>query len=298
MRPSNGSERNGNYEYYLPLQKHSDSKDRNTVKQYLHLVDSVIYRGEVREDRTGTGTISIFGTQSRYDLHDGFPLCTTKKVNFKAVVAELLWMLRGETNTKTLDAKIWDEWADENGELGPIYGAQWRHWGLSTKRSLSIHHGDGIDQIQVAIDTIKNNPESRRIIVSAWNPDDVPRMALPPCHMFFQFYVRNGYLDCQMYQRSADLALGVPFNVASYALLTTLIANMTGLKPGVFVHTIGDCHIYLNHLEGMKEQLKREPRPLPTLTINSTAGFNELYVDDFTISGYNPHPPIKFEISV
>lgn len=292
------------------------------MKQYLELIDAVLDHGQVREDRTGTGTISIFGTQSRYNLALGFPLCTTKKVNFKPVVEELLWMLRGETNTKTLNAKIWDEWADEDGDLGPIYGHQWRHWGGLGR--FNDHAKGGIDQIQEAIHTIKNNPNSRRIIVSAWNPSDIDDMALPPCHMFFQFYVRpahvkiagsdssdgsysvtsstdpaiRGKLDCHMYQRSADLALGVPFNVASYSLLTMLIARECNLDPGDFIHTIGDCHIYKNHVEGMQEQLSRDPALLPSLRINGDADFEHLKFEDFELIGYDPQPAIKFEISV
>lgn len=267
------------------------------MKQYLELIDQVLKLGEERGDRTGTGTISLFGTQTRYPLADGFPLLTTKKVNFRAVVAELLWMLKGSTNINDLDAKIWNEWADEDGELGPIYGHQWRNWG-------AIYHTGqptpypGIDQIQQAIDTIKNNPTSRRIIVSAWNPTDVPEMALPPCHLLFQFYVRNGRLDCQLYQRSADLALGVPFNIASYALLTTLIAHECGLIPGVFVHTIGDAHVYLNHVDGLKEQLKRTPKYLPRLVLASDRSFDEITSDDIFLHWYHPHPAIKFKVSV
>jgi len=266
------------------------------MKQYLELIDAVLDgQGEVREDRTGTGTISIFGTQSRYDLSEGFPLCTTKKVNFKPLVEELLWMLRGETNVTTLRAKIWDEWADEDGELGPIYGHQWRHWGGQLS---GFGHKGGIDQIQTAIDTIKDNPTSRRIIVNAWNPSDLDDMALPPCHMMFQFYVRNGKLDCQMYQRSADLALGVPFNVASYALLTMLIAKETGLQPGDFVHTIGDCHIYLNHIEGMREQQARRPAPLPKLSMRKNSTLDTFCYEDLSLINYDPQPAIKFKISV
>jgi len=267
------------------------------MKQYLELIASVLQDGHERTDRTGTGTRSIFGTQSRYDLSEGFPLCTTKKVNFKPIVEELLWILRGETNTKTLGAKIWEEWADEKGELGPIYGHQWRRWG-SWPCTMEGPANRGVDQIQKAIDTIKTNPNSRRIIVSAWNPSDIDDMALPPCHMMFQLYVRNGYIDCQMFQRSADLALGVPFNVASYAMLTMLIARECGLKSGELVHTIGDCHIYLNHIDGMRKQLARKPGTLPSLVISGDTDFENLKFEDFELIGYDPLPAIKFEISV
>lgn len=266
------------------------------MKQYLDLIANVLQNGHERTDRTGTGTLSVFGTQSRYNLMDGFPLCTTKKVNFKPLVNELLWMLRGQTNIHDLDAKIWDEWADEDGGLGPIYGFQWRHWG--GRHNAPHGYIGGIDQIQEAIDTIKQNPTCRRIIVNAWNPSDIDDMALPPCHMMFQFYVRNGYLDCQMYQRSADLALGVPFNIASYALLMTLIAHECELQPGELVHTIGDCHIYLNHVEGMREQLKRTPTKLPSLSFVSDGSVLKMKYSDFTLTGYDPQPAIKFEISV
>ena len=266
------------------------------MKQYLQLIEDVLAKGHVRKDRTGTGTISIFGTQSRYDLSEGFPLCTTKKVNLELIVEELLWMLRGETNTKTLNAKIWDEWADTDGELGPIYGHQWRNWGTSV---MSKQNGfRGIDQIQQAIDTIKNDPNSRRIIVSAWNVSQLSKMALPPCHMMFQFYVRDGKLDCLMYQRSADLALGVPFNIASYALLTMIIAKECDLEPGDFIHAIGDCHIYLNHVEGIKLQFNRKLAPLPKLAIRLGSKFGSQTVEDFSLVGYDPQPFIKFEISV
>lgn len=268
------------------------------MKQYLELIDQVLTFGEERGDRTGTGTISLFGTQTRYPLADGFPLLTTKEVNFRAVVAELLWMLKGSTNIKDLDSKIWDEWADENGELGPIYGHQWRKWGASRGRGGILIPRPGIDQIQQAIDTINNSPTSRRIIVSAWNVEDVPEMALPPCHLLFQFYVRSGRLDCQFYQRSADLALGVPFNIASYALLTHLIANECGLRPGVLVHTIGDAHVYLNHVDGLKEQLTRATKELPHLIISADRSFDEFTADYIVLHGYDPHPAIKFEVSV
>ena len=268
------------------------------MKQYLDLIRNVLENGDPREDRTGTGTISVFGTQSRYDLSDGFPLCTTKKVNIKPLIEELLWMLRGETNVNSLDAKIWNEWADDDGELGPIYGFQWRKWGGALDANHVVSPREGIDQIQQAIDLIKNSPESRRIVVTAWNPSDVPQMALPPCHMFFQFYVRRGKLDCQMYQRSADLAIGVPFNIASYAALTMLIARECDLVPGVFIHTIGDCHIYLNHIHGMREQLSRTPTELPRLGISSGPSLEDLTFEHFTLHDYDPQPAIKFEISV
>lgn len=258
------------------------------MRQYLELVDHVLSVGEKRPDRTGTGTVSFFGTQSRYDLREGFPLVTTKKVNFAAIVYELLWFLRGSTNIDddlTQYTPIWDAWAAPNGELGPIYGYQWRKWGGYK------------DQIQEAINLIKNNPDSRRIVVSAWNVADIPKMALPPCHILFQFYVVNGRLDCQMYQRSADIALGVPYNIASYALLTTMVANECGLTPGNFIHTIGDAHIYLNHVEGLKKQLRREPRGLPTVIIPSKP-IDDLKFEDIDIIGYDPHPFIKFDVSV
>ncbi len=259
------------------------------MKQYLDLIRHVLDHGEERSDRTGTGTLSVFGVQARYDMREGFPLLTTKKVLFPAVVRELLWFLRGSTNINddlTQHTPIWDAWADDNGELGPIYGYQWRNWG-----------GTGIDQIQGALDLIKNDPTSRRIIVSAWNVADVPKMKLPPCHTMFQFYVQRGRLDCQLYQRSADLALGVPFNIASYALLTTMMAKECGLEPGVFVHTMGDAHIYVNHIEGLKIQLEREPLERPTLTIADKPLF-ELGYGDIQLHGYQHHPFIKFAVAV
>ena len=257
------------------------------MQQYLDLVQTVLETGAVKGDRTGTGTISIFGTQTRYDLRDGFPLLTTKKVFFRSVVRELLWFLKGSTNIRDLKhTKIWNPWADESGELGPIYGYQWRNWG-----------GTGIDQIQDAISQIKNNPTSRRIIVSAWNVADLPEMALPPCHLLFQFNVCNSRLDCQLYQRSADLALGVPFNVASYALLMTMIAQQCGLTPGVFVHTIGDCHIYSNHVEGLKKQLTRNPYKLPSVHI-ANKPIDGIAFEDITLCDYRHHPFLRFEISV
>ncbi len=264
------------------------------MRAYLDLLRTVLEQGERRTDRTGTGTISLFGAQTRYDLRQGFPLVTTKKVLFPAVVRELLWFLRGSTNIND-DLKehtpIWDAWADENGELGPIYGYQWRHWGASPENP------GGIDQIQEAIDTIKNNPHSRRIIVSAWNVADIPKMKLPPCHAFFQFYVHGKSLDCQLYQRSADLALGVPFNIASYALLMSMIAQECGLEPRHFVHTLGDAHIYLNHVEGVKIQLSREPMPAPKLVLANKQTL-EMTFDDIKLEGYQHHPFIKFPVAV
>ena len=230
------------------------------MKQYLDLVRTILEEGETKGDRTGTGTLSIFGVQTKYDLREGFPVLTTKKLLFSAVVRELLWFLRGATNINdglTQYTPIWDAWADSEGELGPIYGAQWRNWG-----------GKGIDQIQNAIDLIKHQPQSRRIIVSAWNVADLPRMALPPCHAFFQFYVIGNRLDCQLYQRSADIALGVPFNIASYSLLLAMVAHECNLEAGIFTHPLGDAHIYLNHLEQVDEQLERDPRPLPTMRLD------------------------------
>lgn len=259
------------------------------MKAYLDLVRQVLDHGERRSDRTGTGTLSVFGAQVRYDLRQGFPLLTTKKVLFPAVVRELLWFLSGSTNIHdnlTQHTPIWDAWADERGELGPIYGSQWRNWG-----------GAGIDQIRHAIDTIQKDPTSRRIIVSAWNVADLPRMALPPCHLLFQFYVADGRLDCQLYQRSADIALGVPFNIASYALLLTMIANECGLIPGHFIHTLGDAHIYLNHIEGLKIQLQRTPYSLPAVRI-AKKPLDALTFEDIELIGYQHHPFIKFDVSV
>jgi thymidylate synthase len=261
------------------------------------MLRTVLEHGEKRGDRTGTGTLSVFGYQNRYDLGAGFPLLTTKKVHFKSVAHELLWILRGETNIKSLNAagvSIWDEWADTAGDLGPVYGHQWRHFGGP------LGGTDGVDQIRELVALIKKSPTSRRLIVSAWNPQDVPQMALPPCHTLFQFYVHtDGRLDCQLYQRSADIFLGVPFNLASYALLTHLVAQSTGLKPGTFVHTFGDLHLYLNHVEQAKLQLSREPRPLPILKLNPlvTDLFAFTY-EDLTLENYDPHPAIKAPVAV
>jgi thymidylate synthase len=259
------------------------------MRPYLDLLRHVLEHGERRTDRTGTGTISIFGAQSRYDLREGFPLVTTKKVLFAAVVRELVWFLRGSTNIHDdlhAHTPIWDAWADEQGELGPIYGSRWRSWG-----------GRGIDQIQQAIDTIKKDPMSRRIIVSAWNVADLPAMRLPPCHALFQFYVHDRSLDCQLYQRSADLALGVPFNIASYALLMSMIAQECELEPRYFIHTFGDAHIYLNHLDGVKTQLARDPLPLPRLVLANKKTL-ELTFDDIRLDNYQHHPFIKFPVAV
>lgn len=266
------------------------------MQQYLSLVQEILEKGEKKEDRTGTGTLSIFGMQRKYDLRDGFPLLTTKKVLFKGVLRELLWFLRGSTNINddlTQHTPIWDAWADEDGELGPIYGKQWRRWNAVNGRGEHIE----IDQIKNAIDLIKNNPDSRRIIVNAWNVGELEQMALPPCHMFFQFYVVNGRLDCQLYQRSADVALGVPYNIASYATLMQMVAQECNLEPGIFTHTMGDAHIYLNHVEGLKKQLERTPKSLPKLQI-AKKSFNELTYEDFEIIGYEHDPFIKFKVAV
>ncbi|HET7500049.1 MAG TPA: thymidylate synthase [Kofleriaceae bacterium] len=266
------------------------------MRPYLDLLGHVLAHGERRADRTGTGTISLFGAQVRYDLRDGFPLVTTKKVLFPAVVRELLWFLRGSTNIHdelTQHTPIWDAWADSTGDLGPIYGHQWRHWGGTP--------GDpdqpGIDQISEAIATIKRDPSSRRIMVSAWNVTDLPHMRLPPCHALFQFHVHDGHLDCQLYQRSADLALGVPFNIASYALLTEMIARECRLVARYFIHTFGDAHIYLNHVEGVKLQLAREPLPLPRLVLADKPVLEQRFAD-IALEGYQHHPFIKFPVAV
>ncbi len=274
------------------------------MKQYLHLLNFVLENGVEKNDRTGTGTKSIFGPQLRFNLEDGFPLLTTKKLHVKSIIHELLWFLAGDTNIKYLkenDVKIWNDWADENGDLGPIYGAQWRNW-----------NNEGIDQIQNIIDQINSNPDSRRLIVAAWNPSVLPntsisfaqnvsngKAALPPCHAWFQFYIADGKLSCQLYQRSADIFLGVPFNIASYALLTMMVAQVTGLEPGDFIHTFGDAHIYLNHMDQVKLQLSRKPKKLPNIEINPLVdnifSFN---IDDFNVNGYDPYPLIKGKISI
>lgn len=271
------------------------------MKQYLDLVSYILEHGEKKEDRTGTGTISVFGYQSKYDLRQGFPLLTTKKVLFDAVVYELLWFLKGSTNINDglkQHTPIWNAWADEQGELGPVYGYQWRKWEkFVCDEKTNGYRKEHIDQIQQAIELIKKNPSSRRIIVSAWNVADIDRMALPPCHAFIQFYVVNGRLDCQLYQRSADVALGVPFNIASYALLMSMMAGECGLIPGIFVHTLGDAHIYLNHIEGIKLQLTRTPGELPQLQLPSKKVL-EYTFENIKLSGYAPAAFIKFPIAV
>jgi thymidylate synthase len=264
------------------------------MQQYLDLLNRVLKEGVTKTDRTGTGTISVFGHQSRYDLSQGFPLLTTKKLHLKSIIHELLWFLKGSTNVAYLQengVKIWNEWAKADGELGPIYGYQWRSW--------PDYNGGNIDQIKQVIDSIRNNPDSRRHLVSAWNVAQIDEMQLPPCHILFQFYVANGKLSCQLYQRSADIFLGVPFNIASYALLTMMVARVAGLEPGEFIHTLGDAHIYLNHIEQVKTQLQREPRSLPTMIINrDAASIDDFVYGDFVLSGYDPHPHIKGDIAV
>lgn len=264
------------------------------MQQYLDLLKKIMDEGTDRPDRTGTGTRSIFGHQMRFDLSRGFPALTTKKLHLKSIIYELLWFLKGDTNVKYLQdngVHIWDEWADENGELGPVYGAQWRRWKTAD--------GKEIDQISEIINIIKTNPNSRRIILSAWNVGEIPKMALPPCHCLFQFYVADGKLSCQLYQRSADVFLGVPFNIASYALLTMMMAQVTGRKPGTFVHTLGDTHIYSNHFDQVKEQLSREPRSLPDMKLNpEVKNIFDFKYEDFTLENYEPHPSIKAPIAV
>jgi len=264
------------------------------MRQYLDLMERILREGVEKRDRTGTGTLSVFGHQMRFDLADGFPLLTTKKLHTKSIVHELLWFLAGDSNIKYLNdhgVRIWDEWADERGDLGPVYGSQWRSWPAAD--------GATIDQIGNVVEMIRRNPDSRRLIVTAWNPADVDRMALPPCHLLFQFYVAEGRLSCQMYQRSADTFLGVPFNIASYALLTMMVAQVTGHKPGDFVHTFGDVHLYLNHLEQAQLQLSRAPKKLPAMKLNPAV--KDLFAfryEDFVLEGYEPHPHIKAEVSV
>lgn len=263
------------------------------MQQYHQLLQHVLSNGIKKEDRTGTGTISVFGYQMRFDLNQGFPLVTTKKLHLKSIIHELLWFLKGDTNISYLkenNVKIWDEWADKDGNLGPVYGAQWRSW---------QSEGKTVDQIAQLIHQIKTNPDSRRLMVSAWNVGQIEKMALPPCHVLFQFYVADGRLSCQLYQRSADLFLGVPFNIASYALLTMMIAHVCNLKPGDFIHTFGDAHLYVNHLEQTKLLLQRDCRPLPTMTINPAV--NDIFAfryEDFQLSGYDPHPHIKATVAV
>ncbi|MDR2027828.1 MAG: thymidylate synthase [Prevotellaceae bacterium] len=264
------------------------------MRQYLDLLEKILAEGVEKQDRTNTGTKSLFGYQMRFDLSKGFPLVTTKKVHLRSIIYELLWFLKGDTNIKYLHdnkVSIWDEWADENGNLGPVYGYQWRSWPAG--------EGKHIDQIAGVIESVKNNPDSRRHIVSAWNPADIAKMALPPCHAMFQFYVADGRLSCQLYQRSADVFLGVPFNIASYALLTLMIAQVVNLIPGEFVHTFGDVHIYLNHIEQVNTQLLRTPRPLPVMEINKNVkSVFEFKYEDFNLTGYDPYPAIKAEVAV
>lgn len=264
------------------------------MQQYLNLLDRILTEGTKKTDRTGTGTISIFGNQMRFEMSKGFPLLTTKKLHLKSIIYELLWFLQGDTNVKYLQdhgVRIWNEWADENGELGPIYGHQWRSW--------PGHNGEPIDQIKKVVEQIKNTPDSRRMIVSAWNVADIDDMKLPPCHCFFQFYVADGKLSLQLYQRSADTFLGVPFNIASYALLLLMVAQVTGLKPGDFIHTTGDTHLYLNHIEQARLQLTRTPRPLPQMKLNPDVKdlFSFKY-EDFQLEGYDPWPHIAAQVSV
>ena len=264
------------------------------MKQYLDLMQHVLDNGVRKEDRTGTGTLSVFGHQMRFDLSEGFPAITTKKLHLRSIIHELLWFLQGDTNIRYLKdngVSIWDEWANEDGELGPVYGSQWRSWPAADGRH--------IDQISQVIDQIRSNPDSRRIIVSAWNVGEIDNMALPPCHAFFQFYVAEGKLSCQLYQRSADIFLGVPFNIASYALLTMMMAQVTGLEPGDFVHTLGDAHLYSNHLEQTRTQLQREPRTLPTMNINpDVKDLFSFSFEDFELVDYDPHPHIKASVAV
>jgi thymidylate synthase len=264
------------------------------MKQYLDLLDHVLKNGTEKSDRTGTGTISVFGYQMRFNLEEGFPLLTTKKLHLKSIIHELLWFISGETNIKYLNdngVRIWNEWADKDGNLGPVYGYQWRSWPASDGRK--------IDQLKDVINNIRISPDSRRLIVSAWNVGEIEKMALPPCHIMFQFYVARGKLSCQLYQRSCDIFIGVPFNIASYALLTLMVAHVAGLKPGEFIHTLGDAHIYLNHIDQVKLQLSREPYPLPRMEINPSVKDISLFrYEDFTLTGYVAHPHIKGDISV
>jgi thymidylate synthase len=264
------------------------------MKQYHQLMDHVLHHGTKKEDRTGTGTLSVFGYQARYNLEEGFPLVTTKKLHLKSIIYELLWFLQGDTNVKYLNehgVSIWDEWADEEGNLGPVYGSQWRSWRGA--------NGETIDQITSVVEQIKRNPDSRRLIVSAWNVAEIEKMALPPCHAFFQFYVADGKLSCQLYQRSADIFLGVPFNIASYALLTMMMAQVCNLRPGDFVHTMGDAHLYTNHIDQTKLQLSRECKILPQMKINpERKNIFDFVFEDFTLTGYEPHPHIKGAVAI
>ena len=270
------------------------SENSSVMRQYLDLLQKIVDEGEFKSDRTGTGTYSIFGYQMRFDLDDGFPLLTTKKLHLRSIIYELLWFLKGETNISYLKenkVSIWDEWADENGELGPVYGKQWRSWATADGRT--------VDQISTLIDQIQSNPDSRRLIVSAWNVGEIEKMALPPCHVLFQFYVNNGEISCQLYQRSADVFLGVPFNIASYALLLMMIAQVTGLKPKHFIHTFGDAHLYTNHREQALLQLSRTPSQLPTMKLNpDVKSIFDFKYDDFTLENYIPQPHIKADVSI
>ena len=279
---------------FTPLRRLFFSRETPSMRQYLDLMRHILEHGNRKQDRTGTGTLSIFGPQLRFDLQAGFPLLTTKKVHLKSIIHELLWFLKGETNTRYLKengVSIWDEWADDKGELGPVYGYQWRSWPAADGRH--------IDQIAKVIADIKSNPNSRRLIVSAWNVSDLDKMALMPCHAFFQFYVADGKLSCQLYQRSADLFLGVPFNIASYALLTLMVAQVCGLQPGEFVHALGDTHLYLNHLDQAREQLSRQPRRLPAMKLNpAITNIFDFKYEDFTLEAYDPHPAIKAPVAV
>ena len=264
------------------------------MRQYLELLDHVMKHGNEKSDRTGTGTISVFGYQMRFNLQDGFPLMTTKKLHVKSIIHELLWFISGDTNIRYLQengVRIWNEWADADGNLGPVYGSQWRSW--------PVAGGGSVDQLQGVIESIRNNPDSRRHLITAWNPGEISKMALPPCHILFQFYVADGKLSCQLYQRSADIFLGVPFNIASYSFLLLMMASVTGLEPGEFIHTLGDAHIYLNHIEQVKLQLSREPLKLPRVTLNEgIKDITQFKYDDFKIEDYQAHPGIKGEISV
>ncbi len=279
---------------YICLLYISSSEESGNMRQYLDLLGKIIDEGELKSDRTGTGTLSLFGNQMRFDLQDGFPMVTTKKLHLKSIIYELLWFLKGDTNVKYLQehgVRIWNAWADEDGELGPVYGKQWRSWERSD--------GSTVDQIERAVHLIKTNPDSRRIIVNAWNVGELERMALTPCHCLFQFYVADGRLSCQLYQRSADVFLGVPFNIASYALLTMMMAQVCDLEPGVFVHTFGDVHLYSNHIDQARLQMTREPRPGTTVQINKDVrSVFDFEFEDFEVLNYNPHPPIKAVIAV